>query len=301
MTDRTTPRASPVLALIIAVSVWPSFLLLVLDVYGLRGWLRECRVWHEPPGLGALAFLLVASLVVVAYFLNNIRRSARLRRSIKNMPLLDEPRDTALRKILPELQRIPIRVYPSSTPSAFTVGWRLPVIVLSRWLLENLDEQEITATLAHELAHIRHRDALLMFWVLSLCPGGFGLPPLRRQIRQLTELIENRADTAGVLLTGNPLALASALTKVGKQLTSPRHAPALPLTGNGNASLLRRRVAMLLGESKPASRLNLRLVLLLAGFLTGTAYVITYASELPCAGLQCDLKTMTHPQPVVSH
>ncbi|MGR8979857.1 MAG: M56 family metallopeptidase [Gammaproteobacteria bacterium] len=109
--------------------------------------------------------------------------------------------------------------------------------MLSRWLLEHLDEQEMTATVAHELAHIRHRDTLMMFWVHSLCPGGFCLPPLRRQIRQLTELVENRADKEGVLLTGNPLALASALTKVGKQLTLPHHAPVLPLTGNGNASL----------------------------------------------------------------
>ncbi|MGR8979858.1 MAG: hypothetical protein ACU84H_07195 [Gammaproteobacteria bacterium] len=122
MTDRTTTRISPILALIMAVSVWPSFLLMSLVVYGLRGWLRECRVWHEPPGMGILAFLLVASLVVVACFLNNIRRSARLRRSIKNMPLSDEPRDTALRKTLPELQRIPIGVYPGNTPQAFTAG-----------------------------------------------------------------------------------------------------------------------------------------------------------------------------------
>lgn len=301
MTDRTTPPTSPVLALIIAVSIWPSFLLLALAVYGLRGWLRECRVWHEPLGLGALAFLLATSLVVVACLLKNMRCSARLKRSIKHMPLLDEVLLSALRKTLPELQRIPIRVYPSSAPSAFTVGWRLPVIVLSRWLLENLDEQEITATVAHELAHIRHRDALLMFWVHSLCPGGFGLPPLRRQIRQLTELIENRADTAGVLLTGNPLALASALTKVGKQLTSPRHAPVLPLTGNGNASLLRRRVAMLLGERKSEPKPTLKLALLLAGLLTGTSYLFAYTSELPCVGLQCDLKTMAHPQPAVSH
>jgi len=301
MTDRASPRISLTLALIIAVTVWPSFLLLALDVYGLQGWLRECRVWHDPAGASVLAVLLFTSFVVIVCLLNNIRRSIRLRRSIRNMPLLNERKTAELRKTLPDLEMVTLRVYPCNVPQAFTLGWRTPVIVLSSWLLENLDEQEITATVAHELAHIRHRDTLLMFWVHSLCPGGFGLSPLRRQIRQLTVLIENRADTTSTFLTGNPLALASALTKVGKHLTLPRSAPVLSLTGNGNASLLRQRVVMLLGEREPTLRFNLGLSLLLVGFLTGTAYLIAYAYELPCVGLQCDLKTMTHPQPDMSH
>jgi len=301
MINRATPRISLTLALIIAVTVWPSFLLLALDVYGLHGWLRECRVWHEPPGASVLAVLLFASAVVIVRLLNNIKCSTRLRHSIRNMPPLDESKSAALRKTLPDLDKVTLRVYPCNAPQAFTVGWRTPVIVLSSWLIENLDEQEITATVAHELAHIRHRDTLLMFWVHSLCPGGFGLRPLRRQIQHLTVLIENRADTTGAFLTGNPLALASALTKVGKHLTSPRSAPVLSLTGNGNASLLRQRVVMLLGEREPILRFNLGLSLLLAGFLTGTAYLFAYAYELPCVGLQCNLKTMAHPQPDMSH
>lgn len=301
MINRATPRISLTLALIIAVTVWPSFLLLALDVYGLHGWLRECRVWHEPIGASVLAVLLFASAVVIVRLLNNIKCSTRLRRSIRNMPPLDESKSAALRKTLPDLDKVTLRVYPCNAPQAFTVGWRAPVIVLSSWLIENLDEQEITATVAHELAHIQHRDTLLMFWVHSLCPGGFGLRPLRRQIRHLTVLIENRADTTGAFLTGNPLALASALTKVGKHLTSPRSAPVLSLTGNGNASLLRQRVVMLLGEREPILRFNLGLSLLLAGFLTGTAYLFAYAYELPCVGLQCNLKTMAHPKPDMSH
>jgi len=301
MINRATSRTSLPLALIIAVTVWPSCLLLALDVYGLQGWLRECRVWHDPAGATVLAILLITSLVVIVCLLNNIRCCIRLRRSIRNMPLLDELKTAALRKTLPDLAKVTLRVYPCDAPQAFTLGWRTPVIVLSSWLLENLDEQEITATVAHELAHIRHRDTLLMFWVHSLCPGGFGLRPLRRQIRQLTVLIENRADTTGAFLTGNPLALASALTKVGKNLTSSRSAPVLSLTGNGSASLLRQRVAMLLGECRPIIRFNSGAALLLAGFLAGTAYLFAYAYELPCVGLQCDLKTMTHPQSDESH
>ncbi len=297
MTDRSCPRNSLILALIVAVVIWPSFLLLALDGYGLHGWLRECRVWREPASLGVLAVLSCASASVLICLLINVRCAVRLGNSIRRLPLLDQAKTAALRNSLPDLERIALHVYPCDAPQAFTAGWRKPVIVLSSWLLENLDEQEIAATVAHELAHIRRRDTLLMFWVHSLCPGGFGLPLLRRQIRHLAVLIENRADTMSANMTGGSLALASALTKVGKHLASPRSAPVPSLTGNDSPSVLRQRVMLLLEERRPIRGLTLGLGLLLAGFLTGTSYLALYAYELPpCTGLHCDVKTMTQPQ-----
>lgn len=110
-----------------------------------------------------------------------------------------------------------------------------------------------------------------MFWVHSLCPGGFGLPPLRRQIRRLTVLIENRADTTGADMTGGSLALAGALTKVGKHLASPRTALVPSLTGNDSPSVSRQRVMLLLGEGRPLRRPVLGLALLFSALLAGRA------------------------------
>jgi hypothetical protein len=97
-------------------------LLLALDVYGLHGWLRECRVWHEPPGASVLAVLLFASAVVIVRLLNNIKCSTRLRRSIRNMPPLDESKSAALRKTLPDLDKVTLRVYPCNAPQSLHRG-----------------------------------------------------------------------------------------------------------------------------------------------------------------------------------
>ncbi|MGH8477337.1 MAG: hypothetical protein ACRER2_16495 [Methylococcales bacterium] len=114
---------------------------------------------------------------------------------------------------------------------------------------------------------------------------------MRRQIRHLTVLIENRADTMSAHMTGNSLALASALTKVGRHLVAPSSAQVLSLTGNDNPSLLRQRVAFLLEEPEPARERYPGLSLLFASFLIDYAY-----RSPPCAGLQCNIETMTHPR-----
>lgn len=103
MTDNASPRAKLALILTIAVIVWPSLLLLALDVYGIQGWLRECRLWRDPIGTGILLILLGVSAGVIAYLAGNIGRCLRLRRNVRNLPLLDDAKTETLRQALPDL------------------------------------------------------------------------------------------------------------------------------------------------------------------------------------------------------
>lgn len=281
------------IALIVIALIWPALLLLTIAIFGLNGWLRECPMWLEPIGTMVLTALLCVNLVIVISILNNIRDNLRIRYRIRQLPLLDQVTTTLLHSELPDLKDVTLRVCAWHEPLAFTIGSRSPVIVLSSWLVENFDRQELIATAAHELAHIQNRDMLLLFWLHSMCPNGWGLWPLRQQIQQLNRLIENRADLTSVALTGQPMALASALVKVGRHLTVAQAAPILSLTGNNNASLLRQRVALLLNNHEPAIGSNWRLGLLLASFLICTVLLITYANVEPCIGWQCDLQTAT--------
>jgi heat shock protein HtpX len=125
-------------------------------------------------------------------------------------------------------------------------------IHLTRRLLRRLDESEVEAVLAHELAHLAHRDAAVMdvcsapsrvllalagvfasvlkIWkaALELRPFGIvlvvaaiGLPPAfllgwfsRLSVLGLSRTREFAADAAAAALTGKPSALASALMKL---------------------------------------------------------------------------------------
>ena len=145
-----------------------------------------------------------------------------------------------------------VAIADTDVPNAFATG-RNPknsVVCVTTGLLRRLDPVELESVLAHEMAHIAHRDVAVMTIAsfLGICAGlitrfglhfglwgGFGrsrdqntglillavvaASALAYAIsflltRALSRYRELSADRAAALLTGRPSALASALTKV---------------------------------------------------------------------------------------
>lgn len=145
------------------------------------------------------------------------------------------------------------RVYVIDTeaPNAFATG-RNPehaAVAVTTSILRALNEQELEGVLAHELSHVKHRDILISTMVASLAGAitmvahmaqwaamfGFGrndddensggivgylfmiiLAPIAAAIIQfaVSRSREYMADESAGRLTGQPLALASALRKI---------------------------------------------------------------------------------------
>lgn len=97
---------------------------------------------------------------------------------------------------------------------AFTAGVRRPVVAIDPKLLEELDQAEIEGVIAHELAHISRRDALLGQVVGGFRDLTFFLPPLHLAARWLRREQEESADELASSYTGRPAALASGILKV---------------------------------------------------------------------------------------
>ncbi|KKQ49734.1 MAG: Protease HtpX-like protein [candidate division TM6 bacterium GW2011_GWF2_38_10] len=130
--------------------------------------------------------------------------------------------------------------------NAFTLGCNPQhvLIVVTRGLLETLDENEVRAVLAHELAHIKNRDFLLnrifnptvmamghtgyMLWWGKNHRNFWGAFGAAFIVSVATDLIllafsrsrEYLADKLGVDFTGEPLELASALEKISPERQS---------------------------------------------------------------------------------
>ena len=139
-------------------------------------------------------------------------------------------------------------------PNAFATGRnpRNAAVAVNTGLLELMPEQEVAGVIAHELAHIRNRDTLLM--TVTACLAGaigmlaqfgflFGgrdrergpgplvgllvmiLAPLAAAVVQMaiSRSREYEADKGAAQITGNPAALASALTRLesGRALPNP--------------------------------------------------------------------------------
>jgi heat shock protein HtpX len=67
-----------------------------------------------------------------------------------------------------------LAVMPTDVPNAFSAGRnaRNAIIIVTRGLVDRLDEEELEAVLAHELAHIANRDAIVM--TISAAPALLG-------------------------------------------------------------------------------------------------------------------------------
>lgn len=297
---RPVPVGSLVLVPVVALLLWPALLLISADVFSLYGVIQGCPLFADGPrvalivvGLAGANGLLLGSLAYHAYGL------FRIARHVSHLPLIGEERTAALRRRLPALHRVTLRLCEQDQPHAFTVGWRRPAIVLSRWVLQNLDGEEILAAIAHELAHIRHRDNRLMFWVHSLCPGGLGLGMLRGQSAHLGALLEARADRIGAAMMGDRLALASALVKVRRALLSPAPVQVASLTGE--PSVLRRRIRALLDGRDPPREVSLGAWALAALLALCTALLVEQADEHLCSNHQCSMVERDLPEPRSSH
>ncbi len=230
-----------------AIGPWVNTILFLAAMIALAGWVGYLLA-GKVGAFVALGLAAVSSILGPRHADLILLRRAHAQR----LPRGAAPELEAIVHRLAHRAGVPVPslwLAPSDRPNAFTVG-RDPdhaSIVVTTALLETLDARELTGVLAHEVAHIRNRDILLMsfagsitamfasmgrpLWavialaapiLLIMAPGIFilatlfGLATLGSLLLQsaLSREREFAADANAAWLTGDPAGLASALRRI---------------------------------------------------------------------------------------
>jgi heat shock protein HtpX len=199
---------------------------------------------------GAVVAIVLAAVLVAAAFAccDRLALSAMLARPVSEV---EHPELYRLVRDLSKDGRLPVpRLYlsPAEQPNSFAVGRgpRSASICCTEGLLRVLDEAELRGVLGHELAHVSGHDlpgsslsaglATVITFPATLArlarrgpagTAGSDLGPFEHALMlvfgpvaavivrlAVSQEREYRADTAGALLSGDPVALAGALRKI---------------------------------------------------------------------------------------
>ena len=194
---------------------------------------------------GAVVALLVAAGMNLFTFWNADKIVLKMHKAVE-VDARSHPEYYALVQGLAQRGGLPMpKVYliDMDQPNAFATGRdpRHAAVAATSGLLAMLSRDEIEGVMAHELAHIRNRDTLIMTMVATIAGAismlaNFGLffrgrnagwagllavfvAPFAAMIVQMaiSRTREYGADRGSAEISGKPLALASALAKISAQ------------------------------------------------------------------------------------
>ncbi|MBV1780331.1 M56 family metallopeptidase [Paeniglutamicibacter sp. ABSL32-1] len=158
-------------------------------------------------------------------------------------------------------------VLDHETPIAYCLpSFTGSVTVLSRGLVQRLNEDELRAVLAHEKAHLEQRHDLLLLAFTSWNDALPWLPTAKHSLAAVQELVEMLADDAALRVVTAPVLLRALLTVATGALGEPseRENAVLPGAGTGGApteELSSHRLRRLLTPEMPLSATMRTLVL----------------------------------------
>ena len=223
------------------MNMFKTFLLMV----ALTGALVLLGDYFGGQGGALMALVFAGAMNFASYFFSDkiVLKMYRAREvGREDAPELYEIVETLSRRAGLPMPRVAI--LPQTQPNAFATG-RNPehaVVAATEGILKILDRQEIEGVMAHELAHVKHRDILISSVAATLAGaimyvtrfgyflggsrdrGGNGLfaivamllAPIAAMMVQaaISRSREFAADRGGAEISGKPRALASALQKL---------------------------------------------------------------------------------------
>ena len=176
----------------------------------------ESQKWHMP------AFLIIPFIIAILALLSLIFTYIAAMKSLgKRERIL--PEHQAFRLLFDICHKADIKATPYLT-SSDTVDSPLCLptseIVLPTWALNGLPDHELRSLIAHEVAHLRRFDPIILLILHAFARLFFLQPLLSLAQKRLADLAELAADEWAAGHSDNPKSVAEALFTCAKKITT---------------------------------------------------------------------------------
>ena len=219
-------------------------------------WMALLRGADLPLDVVAYAVISAAALMFV---LQELLPALDDRRAWRRAPESPDARlETSVARMTAQFRNAGVRLGPAPATArvetdaivAALGGLRRPRILVSRRLLRALDDAQLDALVAHELAHLARggNRGMLLLWLARA--AQVASPAALVIFRALAEAQEIACDALAAQVTGRPAELASVLLEVSKRAHPP------PKDGTRGAGDLRRRGQIALTQHRVRALLD---------------------------------------------
>ena len=247
---------------------------------------------HELLAPVHLGFHILLSLGLVFALANRVNAAMTARRTLRALDTYVAPDGSVISRAAERagLSGGDVLVVSGLPNPAFTAGWWHPRVYVAAEIADVLDEEQLTAVLTHEAAHLARRDPLRLSILRFLAHTLFYLPTFRRLADDAADEAEILADDAAarerpLVLAETLVVLATAFARRSSEHASTADGLGKFAVGFQTPGLIDRRVRRLMGEDVPI-RTHVT-----AGSLVGAGALLTV---IALSGL-----IMAHPLPPV--
>ena len=249
-------------------------------LFGFYALLAGAVMWTFGTGTSVLALLLLGSIGFVGFQYKFGKWMALRSVGAEDMPeqaqgrydygRIHQSTDKLCREM--DIDKPRLMVAEMGVPNAFAVGRKgAGVVVISKEIIDLLDHDELEGVIAHELAHVKNRDVVIMVLGQSIASmigivvqwayilggdrniatyfAGMILGTIAQMIVMIFVMAISRyrefvADADAAEYTRNPEAMARALEKIssgaqGKEMRGEETVNALCIFGSGGSALQR--------------------------------------------------------------
>lgn len=167
--------------------------------------------------------------------------------------------------------------------SPFTTGWLRPAVLFPEALLRELEDSQILAILAHELAHIKRNDFLVNLIQTLLCILFFYHPGVWWMSARIKDEREHCCDDLAIQLTQQPLGYAKTLIHLKEKEMNITNKVAVAFTGSKPQGFRQRITRLVSGYLRTATYSEGVITAFILVFMMGTAVFASqyHLDELP--------------------